>query len=100
MCRKLGGDLASIANADEDNAIKQLLPEADTWFWIGYNDIDEEQTFKWSDGMPWVYENWGDDEGITETEDCVVINRKGPHSTYVWCDAPCSWVIPFVCRFY
>ena len=99
MCRKLGGDLASIANADEDNAIERLLPDENKWFWIGYNDIDEERTFKWSDGMPRVYENWGNGEGIIETEDCVMINRQTPHGKYAWCDGGCWSEIPFVCNF-
>ena len=102
-CRQFGGDLASIASADDDSGIEQLLPDSNTWFWIGYNDIEKEGSFTWSDGMPSIFQNWGPGENLSdqkEGEDCVATNRQGPHSGYRWSDAPCSWEINFVCKFF
>ena len=99
-CRELAGDLVSIANADEDNALSKLVPE-ETWFWMGYNDREKEGNFTWSDGMPVTYSNWGPHEAFGTskfTEDCGMIRSTG--GIWAWHDAPCSWIINFVCKFY
>ena len=79
-----------------------MLPIHIKWFWIGYNDIEVEGTFKWSDGMPDTYQNWDNGEGFgspKENEDCVML-QKGHKHKYHWHDAPCSRVENFVCKFY
>ena len=53
-CAALGGHLAIISSAVEDN----LLTASDARAWIGLNDIDVEGTFAWEDGSPVVYEDF------------------------------------------
>ena len=62
QCRGLGGDLASFATLEENNAVKslieQVLPEETSReFWIGLGDTREG--WEWTDGSPVVFLHWG-----------------------------------------
>ena len=57
--------------------------------WIGGNDIDEEGTWKWTDGGPFEFSFWASGEpnsygGIEE--DCMQHGHNGK-----WNDLPCSY---------
>ena len=55
-CEDLGGTLASILSAKENEFLTKAFGGED--FWIGGNDEDEEGTFVWEDGSIFCYTNW------------------------------------------
>ena len=58
--------------------------------WIGYNDIDSEYSFTWSDGTPNSYTNWkccGEPNDANDNEDCTEING---FSFGLWNDVSCT----------
>nr|XP_039251244.1 collectin-10-like isoform X1 [Styela clava] len=96
-CKRYGGQLASAGYRDED-VRREILPlvkseRYDTW--IGLNDIQEENTFTWEDGIratagstPWhggQPNNWNGDQDCVEMvesfdwelndEDCTYANK-------------------------
>ena len=102
-CKEFGGDLASIINREEEAKIEELLHDPNTWFWIGLNDLTTEGDFKWSDGMPRLYSNFGRSEGyqdVADTEDCFFLTRGISPNDLYWYDAPCNGMHCFVCRFF
>ncbi|CAG0905682.1 unnamed protein product, partial [Cyprideis torosa] len=68
-CRAEGFELVTIENAAESGFVFGMLSAA---AWIGFNDIDIEGTFVWSDGSQSEYTKWDSgqpDDG--NQEDCV-----------------------------
>jgi hypothetical protein len=58
-CRANYHDLASIHSASENAAVNALCPGQ---CWIGGSDSAREDTWTWSDGSTWDYQNWHSDE--------------------------------------
>ncbi|KHN77394.1 Brevican core protein [Toxocara canis] len=55
QCVKWGGHLASITDAAENKFIRDIHK----WFaWIGFNDIQKENKYVWSDGSNVKFTNW------------------------------------------
>jgi len=76
-----GGHLVTIESWEEELLLKNAFG-VNELFWIGLNDIDEENVWVWSSGNPVIYTNWaigepndcGGDSGICESEDGAAIN--------------------------
>ena len=85
-CRTWGGDLASIASAEENAAVVSIRSPSEAGScWIGLNDIGTEGTFVWSDGSNSSYRNWvGGAPNNVGNEDCAHV---GP---ITWNDLPCN----------
>jgi len=61
----LGGHLATVRSADENNWIYSTLLRPNGEFrrgWLGLNDIENEGTFVWTSGEPVTFTNWGGGE--------------------------------------
>ena len=75
--RGLGGFLVTINDEIEDNWIfNTFAAHNDTTrhIWIGLSDADDEGVYRWHDGTPFIYRNWGDGQpGDGEDEDYVHI---------------------------
>nr|XP_039255179.1 collectin-10-like [Styela clava] len=78
-CKRLGGQLASAGYRDEDirREILPLVKSGRSHAWIGLNDIRQENTFIWEDGVtanvssvPW---HDGEPNNHGGNEDCVDI---------------------------
>ena len=87
----------SIANQEEYAFVQSLHSSA---IWLGYNDIDHEGTFVWSDGSPDTFQKWyrGEPNNAGGGEDCAY--TRGGKSSSTWNDLGCveTQRKPFVCE--
>eukprot|EP00794_Sanderia_malayensis_P013752 gene13752-15190_t len=98
-CRSLGGDLASIHNAMENERIMQYIrkKDLDEWIWIGLNDLKVERRFEWSDGSQVMFTYWYPREpSHGRNENCV--HYYGKSLQWKWNDLNCYRRIGFVCK--
>lgn len=92
-CQSIGGDLVSINNAQEQDAVYNgLVGTGRHDIWIGLTDSVTEGQFKWVDGTTPVYTNWhtGNPDDGYFNEDCVELNYKSHPQTGKWNDFRCS----------
>ena len=64
--------------------------------WIGLNDKNRENTFKWTNSDPVIFTKWGSDEpnNLNGDEDCVHMRFNG-----LWNDNKCDNLLFFyVCQ--
>ncbi len=58
----LGGYLATITSAEENDFVYSLLESSDEWIWLGGRQEDGAPTpdagWYWVTGEPWTYTNW------------------------------------------
>ncbi|XP_069815227.1 macrophage mannose receptor 1-like [Dendropsophus ebraccatus] len=97
-CRKEGGDLVSLHNIEEANAVASMFHFGDVeYVWIGLNDLKTQQFFEWSDGSPVTYTTWqrGEPSHLnSREEDCVALSTKDGE----WADTICSKLFPYICQ--
>ncbi|XP_033624641.1 macrophage mannose receptor 1-like [Asterias rubens] len=101
-CNEQGGTLAVIDSREVQSVITALLvraPSANVW--IGLNDLDVENTFKWTDGTNISFKNWAPDQpdnGFPAfEEDCVYLesNEDFPGE---WNDGFCDYNREYICQ--
>ncbi|KAM7443302.1 Bone morphogenetic protein 1 [Porites harrisoni] len=107
-CINSNSELLSIANAQEQEFVtKHLL--ARSFMWIGYNDLEREGAWTWSDRTPIRYQNWatGDPNNggsyriskdtsrndCIKCENCAVLKSDGK-----WNDYPCTSRFKYICK--
>ena len=60
--RSLDGYLTTIDDADENTWVFDTFASFDgqsRHLWIGLNDVQDEGIYRWHDGTPFLYRNWG-----------------------------------------
>ena len=79
-------NLASIHSADENAFLKTFVSAYD-YVWIGFNDLDNENSFQWTDRSAVDYTNWaaGQPDNLNDS-DCVFLLPDG-----TWDDGECEW---------
>ncbi|CRK91200.1 CLUMA_CG004883, isoform A [Clunio marinus] len=128
-CNSNGGHLVSIRSESDQKFIDNLLLncpnyQAQSSYWIGASDNDEEGDFRWIDGLPFIFSKWfpgwkqnenynrqPNDDGLSE-QDCVEIRRyfHRPASSglalasfltdsFMWNDRDCETKNPFICEY-
>ena len=67
--------------------------------WIGGNDIDEEGTWKWTDGSPFEFRFWhsGQPDNYGGIEDCMHAWGIELERGETWNDGICSESLTFLC---
>ena len=90
VARSLGGFLVTVDNAEEDDWLFDTfaLDNGTTrHIWIGLSDHQKEGDFRWHDGTPFTYRNWGEGQpGEGDDEDYVHITGTNMGSI-----EPASW---------
>ena len=96
FCQQRNGHLASItSDAINRYVLEGMKSRGLGRTWIGGNDIDEEGTWKWTDGSPFEFTFWKSGEPNNKgDEDCMElwVGNKGR-----WNDKKCSAKGNFVC---
>lgn len=97
-CLNSDSDLLSIKNDKEQEFVtKHLL--AESFMWIGYNDLEREGAWAWSDRTQINYQNWASGDPNNggsyrrNDEDCAVLKSDGK-----WNDYPCTTRFRYICK--
>ncbi|XP_013397759.1 uncharacterized protein LOC106164412 [Lingula anatina] len=106
FCKAQGADLATIHNQDEQNFLQgQLFNTSRQYMWIGLNELDSTDGYKWADGSAANYFNWGPNEpnDYGGEEKCVAfyIQNTGTGGFLgrgEWNDARCGVRKGFICK--
>lgn len=88
-CRRLGGNLACIGSAAENNFIATSTSTMGC-LWLGFNDDSLEGTWVWVNNEPVNYTNWypGEPNNFGGSEDFAIFNYGAIGS---WADASASY---------
>lgn len=93
-CKEWGGHLVSIKGRKEQKKVEMIIKARvgsnDKMFWTGLKEHDTEDDWKWSDGTPFDFENWSD-----ENRDCMFLDHS---SLMKWHVGPCTKRLNFVCE--
>lgn len=83
-----GGTLVSIQCEQQNSLVNNL--RGGSRVWIGFNDRDTEDTFKWTDGEDEGFRKWYGNEpnDSGENEDCTEMWNSGSGGT--WNDRNCD----------
>ncbi|XP_072020400.1 macrophage mannose receptor 1-like [Amphiura filiformis] len=92
-CEADGATLASVYDGYEQAFIETQMYANDlTSVWIGMSD-DGSGQYRWLDGWPVLYTNWGNNEPtMRDGEGCVMVRNAA------WEDTQCETAKPFVCK--
>ncbi|KAL4221183.1 hypothetical protein ACF0H5_019447 [Mactra antiquata] len=103
-CLNKEGHLVHISNQDEENFILNFLYSHgfNHAVWTGLNDRYHEESFTWSSGARFMWENWipGRKSNFYDHvyEDCVVYVPYTNHYAH-WDDVDCKRTHPWICRY-
>lgn len=97
-----GGDLASVADKDENQFLANTLLGSDTVF-LGGNDIFSEGDWEWTDGTKWGFTNWkkGEPNNDGGGEHCLEMRpyEKGYWKKGDWNDGKDISAKKAICRY-
>lgn len=93
ICQGFGPfNLATINDSQENTFINTIL---DGNAWIGFNDINQENTFTWISGQPVTFVSWNSGEPNNDgNQDCTQYISQ----TTVWDDLYCTSELDFLCE--
>ena len=85
--------LATILNSSENSFLhsQQPISLSSAYYWIGLNDIQNENSFQWTSGYSAQYLNWNSGEpNNSGNEDCIHLYGTDGTASPRWNDMPCS----------
>ncbi|GMS99438.1 hypothetical protein PENTCL1PPCAC_21613, partial [Pristionchus entomophagus] len=90
VCRSFGADLASIHSSQENSFVRRLAVSrgAVNGVYLGATAGDSGNTFAWTDGSAWDYDNFQPGYPNTGLGDCVAINTQ--NSAGEWTNVNCT----------
>ena len=88
-CKSEGGHLASVLSKEENMELFALGAESDLW--LGGHNLDNEGVWEWTDGSPWTYTTWAEDNGKIGKSKCL-------SSIETWWDWDCKDFYPYICQ--
>ncbi|XP_060570423.1 perlucin-like protein [Ruditapes philippinarum] len=98
LCQILGGHLVEIEDDIENQYIVAQAKLYNSAFWIGLNDLQEENSWMWvNSNDPVKYANWAPNQPDNggQDENCVHLY---PGFSYHWNDFPCHKLNHYICE--
>ncbi|KAM9335387.1 galactose-specific lectin nattectin-like [Symphorus nematophorus] len=94
-CQKMGGNLASVHNRNEENWLKRLAGSKAAW--LGLSDAQQEHYWFWINGGRLTYKNWcgGQPDNAGRQQHCLQFNWSGGRC---WDDDNCLVRKGYICR--
>ncbi|XP_027025200.1 macrophage mannose receptor 1 isoform X1 [Tachysurus fulvidraco] len=94
-CRAIGGDLASFHSESETNNLPYGGGSDSAW--IGFNALNDNDGFVWSDETPSDYDNWsyGEPNNYNSNERCTEASFYYGHR---WNDRDCESYNDWICQ--
>uniref|UniRef100_A0A1I8HVV4 C-type lectin domain-containing protein n=1 Tax=Macrostomum lignano TaxID=282301 RepID=A0A1I8HVV4_9PLAT len=98
-CREHGGDLVSIHSFEENDFLTGLISKlhiTSAAYWIGLNELGQNEGYRWSDGSGVNLLHWNDGEPNNwgGAEHCgSIISNSG-----LWNDDQCGIVLRYICK--
>ena len=77
-CKQSDGHLASITSEEIHNYLYSKVDwdHHEKWFWVGGTDQEKENNWRWTDGSPWTFTEWGENQPDKGSEEnCLQIER-------------------------
>ncbi|KAL6490387.1 hypothetical protein MHYP_G00007320 [Metynnis hypsauchen] len=95
FCRAIGGDLASFHSEKETDALPYGGGSDPAW--IGFNSLDANAGFVWTDESPSDYDNWayGEPNNFNDNEHCAEASFYYGHR---WNDRDCEAYNDWICQ--
>ncbi|KAB5518551.1 hypothetical protein PHYPO_G00167360 [Pangasianodon hypophthalmus] len=96
-CSERGADLVIINSKEEQEFIGKILCSRKAW--IGLNDRDRENVWKWVDDTTLTTGYWGRGEPNSKVgdEDCVITGEMSD-AVWTWADYPCNYEFIWICE--
>ncbi|XP_027145353.1 macrophage mannose receptor 1 isoform X2 [Larimichthys crocea] len=96
FCRAIGGDLLSIHNEAELQALPQRYDSA----WIGLSAPDPLTGYTWSDGSPLQFKHWeeGEPNNKNNVESCTEMKIHKKDRGGSWNDVHCETYLGWICQ--
>ena len=87
----------SIHNNQTNSRLKKLVAGSISGFWIGANDIKNEENFTWSDNSTFDFQDWtyGQPDSYGGNQDCV---RLYSGTAIIWDDDNCENKQRYICN--
>ena len=88
-----GAHLASIHSAEEQKFVRDNFPQN---IWLGGSDLSQEDTWVWTDGTLWNYDDWhpGQPDDYKARQDCASLDGV----EFKWDDNGCGDNKLFLCK--
>ena len=104
ICERLGGHLATIADADENAAVFSMISSVSTsttHYWVNGSDEQSEGTWKYTNGEALAYTNWDSSQPDNANGTEHYIELSSARDGGKWNDLPCTYstITGFVCEF-
>uniref|UniRef100_A0AC34F8U9 C-type lectin domain-containing protein n=1 Tax=Panagrolaimus sp. ES5 TaxID=591445 RepID=A0AC34F8U9_9BILA len=98
-CNTMGGNLVSIHDAFTNDIIGQeaqtYFSNEDDDFWIGLNNLNFDQSWRWTDGTDINFTDWGRGQPVNDSgNNCVALSTLNGY----WSNENCFKFLPFVCE--
>ncbi|CAI5788830.1 Uncharacterized protein PODLI_1B041026 [Podarcis lilfordi] len=102
VCKGLRGNLATISSERVQAFLTSQLNNFPTDAWIGFNDINSEEMYLWTDGSRVSYTNWvkgfPSSNYDAEREDCVAMKNRPLQESGKWRHFHCSEKKGYICQ--
>ncbi|XP_077993990.1 macrophage mannose receptor 1-like [Glandiceps talaboti] len=96
LCAVDGAQLVSIEDVYEQAYVEYHMLLSGYPVWTGLSDTERKGSYKWSDGTPVLYTNWGEEEPSTGFgEGCVKMRTDG-----TWDDTSCFSTGSAMCKYW